>query len=117
MRVSRVVQLILGVFAASRQVYAFVASRHSLATRQNAAAARTRSKLAVIGPELVTDVIHNVDRVTGSSQILADYPLSPEPIRSAFKAGTFYGQPFFLLMILFPKSSITKKIMGGLGTF
>ena len=120
MRVPRILQLVLGAFAASRQVCAFVAvAPHLLTTRPNAAAVRTMSQLAVvIGPELVTDVIHNVDhQFTGTSHImLADYPLSPEPIRSAFKAGTFYGQPFFLLMILFPKSSITKRIMGGLGT-
>eukprot|EP00977_Amphora_coffeiformis_P010696 scaffold2510_cov169-Amphora_coffeaeformis.AAC.47 len=53
--------------------------------------------------------------MAGSQLLLAaEYPVSPEPIHSAFQVGTFFSQPFFLLMIFFPKSSITKKIMGGL---
>ena len=41
---------------------------------------------------------------------------SPEPIHSAFSVATFLPQPFWLLIILFPKQKITKQIMGGLGT-
>ena len=44
------------------------------------------------------------------------YMTSPEPIHTAFSVATFLPQPFWLLMIVFPKSSVTKKIMGGLGT-
>jgi len=65
----------------------------------------------LIGSEAATEL------VTGSQfWLAAEYPTSPEPIHSAFQVGTFFAQPFFLLMILLPKSSITKKIMGGLGT-
>lgn len=42
------------------------------------------------------------------------YETSLEPIHTAFSVATFFPQPFWLLMILFPNSSITKKIMGGL---
>lgn len=40
---------------------------------------------------------------------------SPEPIHSAFSVATFLPQPFWMLIILFPKQKITKQIMGGLG--
>lgn len=45
------------------------------------------------------------------------YRVSSEPIHTAFSVATFLPQPFWLLMILAPKSTWTKKIMGGLGTF
>ena len=51
-----------------------------------------------------------------SSSALA-FATSPEPIHSLFSVGTFCPQPFWLLLILLPKSDITKKIMGGLGTY
>ena len=54
--------------------------------------------------------------MTLSESIKTQYETSPEPIHTAFTVATFLPQPFWLLMILFPKSSITKKIMGGLGT-
>jgi len=38
--------------------------------------------------------------------------VSPEPIHSAFAFATFGPQPFWLLMILLPKTEFTKKIMG-----
>lgn len=40
---------------------------------------------------------------------------SPEPIHTAFSIATFGPQPFWLLLILAPKTDITKKIMGGMG--
>lgn len=49
--------------------------------------------------------------------VIADssvYPTSPEPIHTAFTIATFLPQPFWLLMILFPNTKITKTIMGGL---
>lgn len=55
-----------------------------------------------------------------SSDVLvaaADLIPSPEPIHTAFSVANFGPQPFWLLMILFPKASFTKKIMGGLGEF
>jgi hypothetical protein len=42
--------------------------------------------------------------------------ISPEPIHTAFAYATFGPQPFWLLMILLPKSDITKKVMGPMGT-
>jgi hypothetical protein len=42
--------------------------------------------------------------------------VSPEPIHTAFAYATFGPQPFWLLMILLPKSDITKKVMGPMGT-
>lgn len=45
------------------------------------------------------------------------YVTSPEPIHSLFSIATFGPQPFWLLMILFPKAGITKKLMGGLGKY
>jgi hypothetical protein len=67
---------------------------------------------ALMGPESFSDLM--VDSV-GSHLLLSEYPVSPEPIHKAFQVGTFFSQPFFLLMIFLPKSTITKKIMGGLG--
>lgn len=108
MRVSTIFRL-LGVISATRQVCAFVAPRQSMARPSAAASSpRTISKLDVVGPEIVTDAITGV-------AVAAEYPVSPEPIHTAFKVATFYGQIFFLLMIIFPKSTVTKKIMGGLG--
>jgi hypothetical protein len=40
---------------------------------------------------------------------------SAEPIHTAFSIATFFPQPFWLLLILLPKSKITKTIMGGMG--
>jgi Domain of unknown function (DUF4281) len=40
--------------------------------------------------------------------------VSPEPIHTAFTVATFAPQPFWLLMILLPNSTLTKRIMGGL---
>jgi hypothetical protein len=42
--------------------------------------------------------------------------VSPEPIHTAFSLATFGPQPFWLLLILLPKSEITKKLMGTMGT-
>jgi Domain of unknown function (DUF4281) len=41
-------------------------------------------------------------------------PVSPEPIHTAFSVATFFPQPFWLLLILFPNSSLTKQVMGGM---
>jgi hypothetical protein len=41
--------------------------------------------------------------------------VSPEPIHTLFTVATFAPQPFFVLMILFRNSKLTKTIMGGLG--
>lgn len=35
-------------------------------------------------------------------------------IQQAFSAATFFPQPFWLLLVLLPKSGVTKKIMGGM---
>jgi hypothetical protein len=40
--------------------------------------------------------------------------ISPEPIHTAFALATFGPQPFWLLMIFLPRSSLTKRVMGGL---
>lgn len=105
----------MGLLAATQKVLAFVAPRRRSTTRPNAASStKTALEVAVVGPEVATDAITAV--TSSSSHIMAaEYPVSPEPIHSAFKVATFYGQIFFILMILFPKSTITKKIMGGLG--
>jgi hypothetical protein len=41
--------------------------------------------------------------------------VSAEPIHTAFSFATFGPQPFWLLLILLPKSEITKKLMGTMG--
>ena len=56
------------------------------------------------------------DRVASSSTSLA-YQISPEPIHTAFSVATFGPQIFWLLMIVFPTKDITKKVMGGFGTW
>lgn len=48
-------------------------------------------------------------------QALLD-PSSLPTIHDAFSVATFFPQPFWLLLVLLPNSSITKKIMGGMGT-
>jgi hypothetical protein len=52
---------------------------------------------------------------TQLSALLEVLGTSPEPIHTAFSIATFFPQPFWLLLILLPKSKITKKIMGGMG--
>jgi hypothetical protein len=64
--------------------------------------------------DLTTDTI--AITTTISSTWLAEVPVSPEPIHTAFTVATFLPQPFWLLMIALPNNPITKKIMGGLGT-
>lgn len=93
----------------SRRAHAFVVPRHlSVPSRSSSSA------LELAPPESVVDLMASVQQ-----QIMVatatEYPASPEPIHTAFQIGTNFGQPFFLLMIFFPKASITKKIMGGLG--
>lgn len=56
-----------------------------------------------------------VDLSTQALVLAQVVPTSPEPIHTAFKVATFLSQPFFIMMTLFPKAAITKKIMGGLG--
>lgn len=41
--------------------------------------------------------------------------VSPEPIHTAFTVATFLPQPFWLLIILFPRARFTERIMGGIG--
>lgn len=50
----------------------------------------------------------------GSSDDALVTTTSMEPIHKAFSVATFLPQPFWLLMILFPNQSWTKRIMGGL---
>lgn len=64
--------------------------------------ARRSTDLAMLPMESVVPLISTLET-------------SPEPIHTAFSVATFLPQPFWLLMILFPKAEITKKIMGGLG--
>ena len=54
---------------------------------------------------------------TELSAILDIVGTSPEPLHTAFTVATFFPQPFWVLLILFPKADVTKKIMGGMGTF
>lgn len=39
--------------------------------------------------------------------------VSPEPIHTAFTIATFLPQPFWVLMVLFPNSDVTKRCMTG----
>ena len=39
--------------------------------------------------------------------------VSPEPIHTAFTIATFLPQPFWVLMVLFPNSEVTKRCMTG----
>lgn len=64
--------------------------------------------------DLTTDTIAITTTISGTW--LAEVPVSPEPIHTAFTVATFLPQPFWLLMIALPNNPITKKIMGGLGT-
>ena len=117
MRVNTVLSIVALFSLPGQQACAFVTPQ-SIAVPGTA---RQPSTLAVVaGAEsVVTDLLvatSNTAAAASSNWLsAAQYPVSPEPIHSAFKVGTFFSQPFFLLMILFPKSSITKKIMGGLG--
>ena len=98
---------IVGVLAASQSTCGFLMPQPT--TRPTRVT--TTSSLSLVGLEAAADL------VAGGQLLLAEYPVSPEPIHSAFQVGTFFSQPFFLLMILFPKSTITKKVMGGLGKY
>ncbi|EEC49941.1 predicted protein [Phaeodactylum tricornutum CCAP 1055/1] len=62
--------------------------------------------------DLTTDTIAITTTISGTW--LAEVPVSPEPIHTAFTVATFLPQPFWLLMIALPNNPITKKIMGGL---
>ena len=44
----------------------------------------------------------------------AETPISPEPIHSLFSLATFAPQPFWLLLIVLPKSKLTKQLFGGM---
>ena len=116
MRVHSVLPL-ASLLLAGQHAFAFV-TPHTAASI-HPAKTTVPSALALAGAEsLVTDLMVTTSSTAADSPLLlADYPVSPEPIHTAFKVGTFFSQPFFLLMILLPKSSITKKIMGGLGKY
>lgn len=52
---------------------------------------------------------------TQLSALLEIVGTSAEPIHTAFSIINFFPQPFWLLLILLPKSKFTKNIMGGMG--
>jgi hypothetical protein len=56
-----------------------------------------------------------VTTVVAAASAAPSVVVSPEPIHTLFTVATFAPQPFFVLMILFRNSTITKTIMGGLG--
>ncbi|CAB9529741.1 expressed unknown protein [Seminavis robusta] len=65
-----------------------------------------------LGPPAPSAAKLNTGATSPSSTALA-YTVSPEPIHTVFNVATFGPQPFWLLIILLPKSDVTKKIMGG----
>lgn len=115
MRVGTLLLQISGFLVAHPSVCAFVAPQSSTTSLISFKRTTTPTRLSLVG----TEMLEATDFIVSQNQVLlaAEYPVSPEPIHSAFQLGTFFAQPFFLLMILFPKASITKKIMGGLGTW
>ena len=52
---------------------------------------------------------------TELSALLDPAILSQENIVNAFSVATFLPQPFWVLLTVLPKNSITKRIMGGMG--
>lgn len=77
----------------------------------------TTTKLPPLIPLSAARVVKTSASSTTLHAILDTLTVSPEPIHTAFNIATFGPQPFWLLLILFPKADLTKKIMGTLGTF
>jgi len=66
---------------------------------------------------LIVDVVDNVVSFSSSNVMLSsltDTVFSSDSISSAFNAATFLPQPFWLFLILLPKSDITRKMFGGI---
>lgn len=59
---------------------------------------------------------HGDHSTTKLNSVVEIVGTSPEPIHTAFSLATFGPQPFWVLMILLPKSDLTKKVMGTMGT-
>lgn len=74
----------------------------------------TTAKLPPLIPLSAARVVKTSASSTTLHAILDTLTVSPEPIHTAFNIATFGPQPFWLLLILFPKADLTKKIMGTL---
>ena len=90
----------------SDQVEAFTTPSVSLSTSQ-------RVPHVVALPSL--DMTPPKRSSTKLSAILDPSILSQDSIHEAFTVATFFPQPFWLLLILIPNTTVTKKIMGGMG--
>ena len=82
-------------FASSRRRSALLHSRPPFAATKQSSTELS----ALLDPSIVTSL------------------LTEESIHDAFSVATFLPQPFWLLLILIPNNGITKKIMGGMGTY
>lgn len=79
------------------------------------------SRLGAQSPSLV----HSATRPPSSSSELSALldpsvvtsVLTQDSIHDAFSVATFFPQPFWLLLVLLPNTGLTKKLMGGMGTF
>jgi hypothetical protein len=66
-------------------------------------------------PDELRPIANGRQSETKLNAIMEIVGISPEPIHTAFSFATFGPQPFWLLLILLPKSDITKKLMGTMG--
>lgn len=74
----------------------------------------TGSRLHVLPPAEAFDAVSAAVSSSVSTAAASIVGISPEPIHAAFSVATFLPQPFWLLMIVLPNNSLTKKVMGGL---
>jgi len=108
-------QAIFALAALMQTSNGFTSPIHSTKGTLQSSLGRQRSnknivpKNALVDPAIL-ETISSTTLSTASSSAL--FPL--ESIKTAFSVATFLPQPFWLLLILFPNTKITKQIMGNL---
>ena len=92
--------LLLGPFQSEAFSNSAISARSTLVNRGTAALKQSTELFALLDPSIIL-----------STDILME-----ESIHAAFSIATFFPQPFWVLLTLLPNASLTKKIMGGMGT-
>lgn len=71
----------------------------------------TTALSALLDPMITSSLVQSATTAESSATLAAS---SVDSIRTAFNVATFLPQPFWLFLILLPKSGITKKMFGGM---
>lgn len=70
---------------------------------------------ALLDPYIISTALSTSSALTADASTSSLSIFTPENIKTAFSVATFLPQPFWVLLILFPNASFTKKIMGEYG--